>query len=154
MTVACVISPRFRLMAALEGRRELLRGPAALTPEPGAAQLIGEVSAPAERLGVRAGMRLGEALTRCPELALVPSDAERAERDWERVLRGLEGIGAAVESERAGEAFFEAEGLRGLWGGDRGVLERALEAAGIPVLAAAAPSRFCAYAAAAGLRAA
>ena len=32
-----------------------MRGPAALAPEPGAAQLIGAVSAPAEGLGVRPG---------------------------------------------------------------------------------------------------
>lgn len=148
MSVACVLASRFRLSVALEGRRELLRRPAALAPEPGAAQLIGEVSGPAERLGVRSGMRLGEALSRSPELALVPPDPEGAERAWERVLRTLEGIGAAVESELAGEAFFEAEGLSGLWGGIRGVLARARGAAGIPVLAAAAPVRFCAYAAA------
>ena len=94
-------------------------------------------------------MRLGEALSRCPELALVPPDTERAERAWESVLRRLEGIGAEVESERAGEAFFEVAGLRRLWGGTEGVLARAREEAGMPLLLAAAPVRFCAYAAAA-----
>ena len=148
MPVACALAPRFRLLTALEGRAEQLRAPAALAPEPGAAQLIGEVSEPAERLGVRPGMRLGEALSRCPELALVPPDTERAERAWEAALRRFEGIGAEVESERAGEAFFEAAGLRGLWGGTEDVLARAREEAGMPVLLAAAPVRFCAYAAA------
>ena len=147
MPVACALAPRFRLLTALDGRTEQLRGPAALAPEPGAAQLIGEVSEPAERLGVRPGMRVGEALSRCPELALVPPDTERAERAWETVLRRLEGIGAEVESERAGEAFFEAAGLRGLWGGTEGVLARAQEEAGMPLQLAAAPVRFCAYAA-------
>lgn len=148
MPVACALAPRFRLLTALEGRAEQLRAPAALAPEPGSAQLIGEVSEPAERLGVRPGMRLGEALSRCPELALVPPDTERAERAWEAALRRFEGIGAEVESERAGEAFFEAAGLRGLWGGTEDVLARAREEAGMPVLLAAAPVRFCAYAAA------
>jgi protein ImuB len=124
--------------------------PAALAPEPGAAQLIGEVSAVAERLGVRAGMRLGEALSRCPELALVPPDPEQAERAWEGTLRRFEsGVGAEVESERPGEAFFEAGGLRRLWGGIEGVLDRCRRAAGVPVVLAAAPVRFCSYAAAA-----
>ena len=54
---------------------------------------------------------LGEALARCPELVLVDPDPERAESAWEELLAKLEGIGAAVESERAGEAFFEADGL-------------------------------------------
>jgi len=147
MPVACAIVPRFQLLAAVE-RRETLARPAALAPEPGAAQLVGEVSGPAEQLGVRPGMRVGEALSRCPELALVPPDPERAERSWETVLRRLEGIGAEVESERAGEVFFEAVGLRALWGGADGVLARARREVGTAARLAAAPGRFCAYAAA------
>ncbi|MGZ5335506.1 MAG: Y-family DNA polymerase [Solirubrobacterales bacterium] len=148
MTVACALAPRFRLLTALGERRELLRQPAALAPEAGSAQLIGEVSPAAERYELRAGMRLGEALSRCPELLLVPPDPELAERAWESAVRGLEEIGAEVESERPGEAYFEAEGLRGLWGGMDGVLARARRAAEVPVRLAAAPGRFCAYAAA------
>jgi protein ImuB len=150
MPVICALAPRFRLLIAIGERRELLRRPAALAPEPGAAQLIGEVSDPAEEAGIRPGMRLGEALSRSPELALIPPDPERAERAWEEVLRRLEGIGAEVESERAGEAFFDAAGLSGLWGGIDGVLARARRHAGLKLRLAAAPGRFCAYAAARG----
>ena len=89
---------------------------------------------------MRAGMRLGEALARCPELALVPPDPERAEAAWEEALARLEGIGAAVEPGRPGEAFFEAAGLRGLWGGSlEGVLRRARKAVGPPVRLGAGP---------------
>ena len=109
--------PRFALLAAAGSRQELLSRPVAIAPEPGGEGAVGVVSGPAEAFGIRAGMRLGEALARCPELVLVPADPERAEAVWEKLLRRLEGIGAAVESERAGEAFFEADGLRGLWGG-------------------------------------
>ena len=108
MPVACALIPRFRLIAASTERETWAAPPAALAPEPGAAQLIGEVTEPAERFGLRAGMRLGEALSRCPELALIPPDPERAEHSWEEALRRLEGIGAEVESGRAGESFFEA----------------------------------------------
>jgi nucleotidyltransferase/DNA polymerase involved in DNA repair len=148
MPVVCAIVPRLQLLAAVGERRETLARPAALAPEPGAVQLVGEVSEPAEQLGIRPGMRVGEALSRCPELALVPPDPERAERSWETVLRRLEGIGAEVESERAGEVFFEAVGLRSLWGGMGGVLARAQREAGSTARLAAAPGRFCAYAAA------
>jgi protein ImuB len=157
MPVACAIVPRFQLLAALgeptlEGSSggspsHLAARPAALAPEPGAAQLVGEVSGPAEELGVRPGMRVGEALSRSPELALVPPDPERAERLWEMVLRRLEGIGAEVESERAGEVFFEAAGLRALWGGTENALAQARREVGSARLGAA-PGRFCAYAAA------
>ncbi len=146
MPVTCALVPRFRLIAAVSDRGVMER-PAALAPEPGAAQLIGEVTEAAERFGLRAGMRMGEALSRCPELSLVAPDPERAERGWEEALRRLEGIGAQVESGRAGEAFFEAGGLSRLWGGIRGVLKRAREELG-SVRLGAGPVRFCAYVAA------
>src|SRR5947207_14710847 len=127
---ACVLIPRFALLATLGGRRPLLSQPLALAPEPGGPQVIGEASGAAEAFGVRAGMRLGEALARCPELGLVPPDPERAEGAWEEALRRLEGIGAAVEPGRPGEAFFAAAGLRGLYGSVEGALRRARNAIG------------------------
>jgi protein ImuB len=147
MPVACALLPRFRLIAAIQ-HKGIMGRPAALAPEPGAAQLIGEVSEPAESFGLRPGMRMGEALSRCPELALIPPDPERAERSWEEALRRLEGIGAQVESDRAGEAFFGAGGLSRLWGGIEGVLERARRQLGRSVGLGIGPGRFCAYVAA------
>jgi protein ImuB len=147
MPVACALIPRFRLIAAVSDGGVLSR-PAALAPEPGAAQLIGEVSAAAEKFGLRPGMRMGEALSRCPELALIPPDPERGESSWEEALRRLEGIGAEVESDRAGEAFFEVGGLSGLWGGIEGVLKRARGELGTSTRLGVGPGRFCAYVAA------
>ena len=146
MPVACALIPRFRLLAAVD-EKVILGRPSALAPEPGAAQLIGEVTPAAEKFGLRAGMRMGEALSRCPELALIPPDPESAESSWEVALRRLEGIGAEVESERAGEAFFETGGLARLWGGTEGVLARARTAMGNARLGVGA-GRFCAYVAA------
>jgi protein ImuB len=146
--IVCILIPRFALLAAARNRELLLR-PAALAPEPGREQMIGEVSGAAEAFGVRPGMRLGEALGRCPELVLVTPDPDRAGSAWDEVLRRLEGIGAEMESERAGEAFFEADGLHGLWGGHlEGVMSRARRAVGTPARLGAGPTRFCAYAAA------
>jgi protein ImuB len=83
----------------------------------------------------------------------VPPDPERAEAAWENALRRLEAIGAAVEPGRPGEAFFEAFGLRGLWGGAlEGVLRRARKAVGPPVRLGGGRTRLCAYAAALGAR--
>jgi len=90
------------------------------------------------------------------------------------MVRRLEAIGAAVESERAGEAFFAVDGLRGIHGGDSaGVLATARAAlegppprsgrvpsrrgraaagssppTGSPIRIGTAPSRFAAFAAA------
>lgn len=87
------------------------------------------------------------------------------------MVRQLEAIGAAVESERAGEAFFAVDGLRGIHGGDRAGVLAAAEAsiAGFadqsgrpprncasasrapsrsPIRIGTAPNRFAAFAAA------
>ena len=120
--IVCVLLPRFALSVAAGGRAELARGPVALAPEPGREPLIGEASAAAEAHGVRAGLRLGEALARCPTLKLVSPDPAGVADQWDRVLAALEGIGAAVESERAGVACFDASGLLKLHGGLDGVL--------------------------------
>jgi protein ImuB len=111
--------------------------------------VVGEVSAPAEAFGVVRGMRLGEAMSRCPALLLVPPDPEGVRSLWNAVLDRLEAIGAAVESDRAGAAYFEAAGLHGIHGGDlAGVLTAARRALGAGARFGAAPSRFAAHAAA------
>jgi protein ImuB len=116
-SVVCVLLPRFELAVAAGARTGLLQEPAALAPEPGREQLVGEVSAPAEAFGIHPGMRMGEALARCPRLALVPPDPVGVADAWERVLRRLEATGALVEPGRPGLACFDAAGLRRLHGG-------------------------------------
>jgi protein ImuB len=111
-------------------------------------QTIGEVSLAAEAFGVHPGMRLGEALARCPQLTLVPPDPAGVADGWERLLVRLESIGAAVEPERAGLACFEARGLVRLHGGIEGVLSAARRALRVPARYGVAPSRFAAVAAA------
>jgi protein ImuB len=147
--VVCVLYPRLELLAALGDRGALLSEPAALAPEAGGVQVVGEVSAPAEAFGVVRGMRLGEAMSRCPALRLVPPDPAGVRSLWNEVLDRLEGIGAEVESDRAGAAYFEAGGLQRIHGGDlAGVLAAARRALGAGARFGAAPSRFSAHAAA------
>jgi protein ImuB len=92
--------------------------------------------------------------------AALADPVEAGERT-EAIVRALEGVGAAVESERPGEAFFAVDGLRGIHGGDRaGVLaaaRQAVAAAGgealeAPVRVATGPTRFAAFVAATGWR--
>jgi protein ImuB len=154
--VVCVLFPRFQLGVAVGDRRELLQTPVALAPEPGG-QVVGEVSLAAEAFGVHPGMKLGEALARCPRLSLVPPDPAGVADVWERLLVRLESIGAAVEPERPGLVCFEADGLLRLHGGlpgrveedqIRGVLAAARNALRMPARFGVAPSRFAAVAAA------
>jgi protein ImuB len=152
-SIVCVMLPRFELAVAAGRREALLEGPAALAPEPGREQLVGEVSRAAEAFGIQPGMRLGEALARCPRLALVPPDPVGVADDWERVVVALEAIGAAVETGRPGMACFDARGLRRLYGGSLdGVVSAVRTALRRPARIGAGPSRFCALAAAARAR--
>src|SRR4051812_25618588 len=147
--IVCVLFSRFALVAALGDRRELMGEPVALAPEAGRRQVVGEVSPAAEAFGVVPRMRVGEALARCPELRLVPPDPDGVRTLWRRALDRLERIGAACESDREGEAFFEADGLRGIHGGGLdGVLDAARDAVGRGARLGCAPGRFSAYAAA------
>src|SRR6201985_1949399 len=114
--IVCVLIPRFALTTAAGDRGELLQSPVALAPEPGGSQQIGEVSLAAEAFGVRPGMRLGEALARCPRRTLVAPDPAGVADLWERLLVRLESMGAAVEPERPGLVCFDARGLLRLHG--------------------------------------
>jgi protein ImuB len=146
--IVCVLIPRFALTTAAGDRGELLQTPVALAPEPGGTQQIGEVSPAAEAFGVHPGMRLGEALARCPRLTLVAPDPAGVADSWERLLVRLESMGAAVEPERPGLVCFDARGLLRLHGGVEGVLAAARRALRFPARFGVAPSRFAAVAAA------
>ena len=152
--IVCAHLPRFALAVAAGGREALAAGPVAIAPEAGREQFIGEASAAAEAYGVRAGLRLGEALARCPTLRLVAPDPVGVADAWDAHLIALENIGAAVESAEPGTAWFGAGGLRTLHGGTlEGVLAATRRAIGGPVRLGAAPSRFAALAAAGRARA-
>src|SRR5689334_24823354 len=58
-------SSDLELRAALRKQPSLALRPAALAPAAGTEPLLGPVTAEAERLGVRPGMRLGEGLATC-----------------------------------------------------------------------------------------
>src|SRR3982074_804804 len=109
--IVCVLLPRFQLTVAAGDRLALLQTPAALAPEPGGVQMVGEVSLAAEAFGVHPGMRLGEALARGPRPALGPPAPPGVADAWERLLVRLESVGASVEPERPGLVCFEARGM-------------------------------------------
>jgi protein ImuB len=148
--IACLLIPGFELRAALRKQPGLALRPAALAPVAGTEPLLGPVTAEAERLGVRPGMRLGEALATCPELVLVEQDPAAAEQAWEGILRSLEDSGFAVDPAGVGCVYFETRGVERLYGGIEPALRRALAAVGTAwdPRAGAAQRRFAALAAA------
>ena len=149
MVIAIVI-PRFPLLVAMLAAKLPRDREAALGPQPGAPQVVGLCTEAAEKHGVTPGLRVGEALSRCPELALVAPDPTAVAKADERLIERLEAMGAAVEPVEAGVVCFESRGLERLHGGlDR--LLRRLPAA-LPVGAGGrigvATSRFAALQAA------
>src|ERR1700674_4271964 len=95
--VVCAHLPRFELVVAAGGPEALAGRALAVAPLPGGQAFLGEVSGAAEAFGVEAGMPMGEALARCPELGLVPADPLGVAQAWEETARALEGMGASVE---------------------------------------------------------
>jgi protein ImuB len=146
--IVCVHIPRFQLRVATGGSQDLLGRALAIAPTGGGAMAIGEVSASAQAQGVRAGMALGEALGHCRDLELIPGDPIRVGRAWDQAARALEGIGAQLELDRPGLAYFDADGLEGIHGGRDGVIAAAGKALARRPRIGAGPTRFCALAAA------
>jgi len=144
--ILCVHLPRFELTVAAGGARALAGTPLAIAPNSGT-QTVGEVSGTAQAAGVADGMKLGEALARCPALRLVPEDPVGVARSWEQAARALESIGAQVELARPGLAYFDAAGMRGLHRDIPGVIAVARAALNRPSRIGGAPTRFCALAA-------
>jgi protein ImuB len=148
--IAAIVIPGFDLRAALRVKPGLAGVPAALGPLPGGEPLLGSVTAAALAKGVRPGMRLGEALATCPELALVEQDPALVEQQWEEILRRLEDAGFTIEPVEPGTVYFDTRGVERLYGGLEPALKRALAAVGTAwdARAGAAERRFAALAAA------
>src|SRR5690242_17854983 len=146
--IASVVAPGCGRRVAAGQNGPLPSKPAALGPEPGGPPAIGEANAAAATFGVAPGMRVGEALARCPRLQLVTADPGAVADAGEALLQRLEELGAAVESLAPGRALFCADGLVRLHGG----LHRLLSATGAILgpggRAGAGPGRFIAQAAA------
>lgn len=142
--IVAVHIPRLALLVALLRARRPLDAPVALGPDPGAPQVVGLCTPAAEAQGVRPGLRVGEALARCPGLDLVVADPGAAADASERTLERLEAAGFAVEPIGIDAAAFDARGTMRLHGGLDGVLRRVRAA--LPVGAGgrvgAAPSLF------------
>ncbi len=143
--IVTALIPLFPLRVALIEARMAWDAPVALGPPPGAPQVIGPCTPSAYAHGVRPGLRVGEALARCPELDLVVPDPDAAWSAAERVTLRLEDLGAAVAPGDDGESWaFVADGLIRMHGGVGTLMGRARAA--LPVGAGgrvgAAPTPF------------
>lgn len=146
--IVCVHLPRFELVVAAGGPEALTGRALAIAPSGSGPARLGEVSGTAQAQGVQQGMMLGEALARCPTLELIPGDPVQVAQAWEQTARALEGIGALLELDRPGLAYFDSDGLERIHGGEHGLIAAVRDALPRPPRIGAGPTRFCALAAA------
>lgn len=109
--------------------------------------LVAVCSAEARSAGVVRGLRVREAQVRCPDLVAVPADPARAEREFEPVVRALEGAVPGVDVLRPGLCAVRARGAAKYYGGEEAAGGAALEAAsglGLEARAGIADSVFAA----------
>ncbi len=142
--------PRFALHIALRAARRSPDLIIALGPQPGDPQIIGSCSEHAEQQGIRAGLRVAEALARCPDLELVVPDPGATAHALDEITARIESLGAGVEIVAAGTWRFATDGLERLHRGIPGIV-RALKAAlpvGLDVRVGIAPTPFTALQAA------
>ncbi|MFZ9669730.1 MAG: hypothetical protein ACO3CR_07770 [Solirubrobacterales bacterium] len=143
--VICACDPSLGLRAAVQASGlPDPRGPAAVAPLEKGAPAIGGVNPPAERAGVRSGMDVGTALEICPRLELFPPDPAGMVGVWDLVICALEGIGAEVEVERPGKAFFDPTPILGIHGGLDGLVRESFRAVRGRAMLGIGPSRLAA----------
>lgn len=142
--IVTVDIPRFSLHIALRAANRTADASIALGPQPGDPNVIGPCTECAERHGVRPGLRVAEALARCPELELVIPDPGATDAAAEQIISAIERIGAGVHVVMPGTWQFSASGLERLHGGIDGVIRqtRAALPVGLDARIGVAPTCF------------
>lgn len=133
LEVSCVWLPQLPL------RVELLRHPAwdgrplVLGGGPGERKVVRLCSPEAERAGIRPGLPLREVLSLCRDAIVLQPDPMRVATVLEEALNRLRRVSPIVELEEDW-LFLGLRGLRGVYRGDLGLLERAIRFAIPPLL--------------------
>lgn len=126
--VSCVWLPQLPL------RVELLRHPAwdgrplVLGTGPGERKVVRLCSPEAEDAGIRPGLPLREVLSLCRDAIIVQPDPVRIATVLEEVLNRLRRVSPVVEPD-GDRMFLGLRGLRGVYGGDLGLLGRSIRSA-------------------------
>jgi protein ImuB len=150
--------PRPHLSAALRAAEAAGSGapagvPTALAPTDDRGGTIGEVDPRAAAHGITAGMRVGEALVRCPSLCLLPPDPDGVRALDERVLQVVAARGLDLETIADGRHLADPGPAIRLHGGLRRLVALLAEAlASDAVRIGGAPTRFAALQASAAAR--
>ncbi len=118
----CLWIPLFPLRCEERRRPELATKPTALL-SPDDTRRLWQVSPTARRMGVRVGMTVSQSIGLCPSLTLCEPDPVYYDEQFARLLLTLGDVSPAIEPAELGRAFIGVDGLEGLYGGPRRVLE-------------------------------
>ncbi len=77
--------------------------------------------------GVRYGMTIRQALSRCPEAEIVPPDPVLYRTAWETVLAALGEVSPEVEDEELGRAYVNVKGLEHHYRDDEALASHIIE---------------------------
>jgi len=110
MRLAAVFLPH--LPCAAEAAREAaLKGRPLVIGDSEQPKTVLDCSAPAQAQGVRPGMLIRQAMSRCPDAAFLPPDPAYYRDTWESALAALDQISPEVEDSRLGRAYVNISGL-------------------------------------------
>ncbi len=121
-TAACCWIPLFALRCEEARRPELTSQPSALLASDTARRLW-QVSPLARRAGVKPGMTVSQAIGLCPSLRLCEPDPVHYDEQFARLLAALSEVSPVVEPAELGGAYVGTDGLEGLYGGPKEIVE-------------------------------
>lgn len=113
---ACVWIPLFALRCEEHRRPEIAGKPVGIL-SPDDSRRVWQISSPARRQGVRAGMTIGQAIGLCGSLAVFEPDPVYYDDQFARLLLVLSSVSPVIEPVELGRVFVGVDGLEGLYGG-------------------------------------
>ncbi|HIL31816.1 MAG TPA: DNA polymerase Y family protein [Dehalococcoidia bacterium] len=126
-SIACMLITHLPVKAEIRRYPQLRGKPVIITESYGSKDMVLDSSA--EALGVRSGMPLAEAMSRCKEASLIQADSPYYNDTFDKLIRDLELRSPVVERDGLGCAYVGLEGLDLMYGGEARVIASLLQTA-------------------------
>ena len=119
-SIACMLVTHLPVKAEVRRYPQLRGKPVIIIESYGSKDLVLDSSAEAH--GVRSGMPLAEAISRCKEASLIQADAPYYNVTFDNLIKALELRSPVVEKDGLGCAYVGLEGLDLMYGGEARVI--------------------------------
>ncbi len=119
---ACIWVPLFPLRCEEARHEELVALPVALLA-PDTTRKLWQVSSLARHAGVKPGMTVSQAIGLCPTLRLIEPDPVHYDERFSQLLSSLNDVSPVVEPGELGLAYAGVDGLEGIFGSQRRIIE-------------------------------